>query len=483
MWGALLKGIGSLFMSGATDKVSGGEDSSGGGGDKKEGGFMGAIGNIGKMISVGQKAKSAFAPGEVAPTQDVSAGGGAGGPGYDVDSYKAPVQEPAEVPPQYKNGGTPNGGKPAGIYDLRSGEVTGTMNEAGPEKIVPFGGKVVQGYSGDGSVSLIDTFPDVAKSMTNLGDKPTPSGMIANQMAEQSQPSGSISPQAAKVQGMGAQAPSQGQAQLYGGAGVTEDQRDQTVAGSFAPFELSMTGDNSKLDKSSTDSRKFSLTEKGSGAGEDKAQEGLGLKKEDWGKLVYGMARATGFYYDMRRSRLGLPKSALTSTLDWFEKGKAATDANANNAANRSSKERVANIKYKGDKAADYRKLEIETRKDALSDWESGKNVDSKRYIKEAKGDEALAQRNYVNDKVNFALDDEEAEYKDTGKKEKYGGFVGIGRKERNERKRTGDYVPTKNNGSSGSSAGYDAWLSKQPKGKYKTKDEARKAFKDSGGK
>ena len=231
------------------------------------GGFMQGMGNVSSLMGMFGGGKGD--QGQQGPEMGGGATGGGVG-GFELDNYIQPVQG-------YAKGGIPNKGKPAIIVDEETGKPTGRMNEEGAETIVPAE-----------QVPQTTRNMTVDPSMTAFGS-PTPSQ--------------SIVPQTYYEQGEYSEADNEdlNEAKQYKKAAFpTADDKDNETKGQH--------------DKEST-------------IRIDKKEEGIAPKdKSQMSDIIRGLARMTGYYYDMRKNRYGLGKSALTMWLDNVE-GKEAQDA------------------------------------------------------------------------------------------------------------------------------------------------------------
>jgi len=372
-----------------------------------------------------------------------------GGGGFDLTGYL----------PQYYNGGIPNDGKPAVIYDMRTNKPTGTMNERGPETIVP---AYADGMGNDMSV-VNGMPPESTQNITvNPGENMATTSSIKNLYQYNVDP---------KVMGEqeGEDFLSEYKSVTSGQKGTPTSHPDKSVK---------------KIEKQTTTTSSGKTEEKENPFGMD-----------DFGNLVKNAARMYGYYVDTKRNNWGLGKSAITRYLDWTDDMDAAKSKKKKPELSYEEKlklqqeydlgtaEGKAKIKSKyGSKEGkmtekDYYQLEVKTREEALEDWENPNNAEYDKYVKEAGGDEVKAKQNYVQDRVKGALKGEQPEYqKEDIKGKKYFGLFGPEVKKGEKQVRTGEYVPT-DNAQSFDESGYIAWLQKQPKGKYKSKEEARKAY------
>lgn len=422
--------------------------------------------------------------------------------GFDVSNYEQ------QVPEQFFDGGFPNDGKPAGIYDLRTGNVTGTMNEKGAEAIVPAyamgspmgiaemiqGGKAptpagqmgaLAGNAG-GIMGMLGT-------LTSLGqirkgeDKVVPAFASGGQKQEFSIID-SAPPRATQnmtvdprvnMAGFGSPTPSQGMAAEYFNR---QGQEEEDAANTLNQYKAIMEGgvDPNRATKGKSDNPDVVRTErtgdgKGKGGGLSGLMEGAkGLAGDvDWGGLIKGLTRATGYYYDMRRNRYGLGTSALTQYLDWTERGEQAEKGAEDKTAQRehekdrdktkhdyTMKEIRERAKYdtgsgddldtyeaklklkreyadKDNKDKDLTKIREEASED-FDDLRKKNPKEYKRYYKMSGKDKEKAKKLFMEDRVQYASKGNVPEYKETKTKNLFG-------REKKKNERTGEYVPSSN--------------------------------------
>jgi len=394
-------------------------------------------------------------------------GGAAGGSGVDPSEYgdlansiqpDMPIEGTTsgfnmrDYIPAYFNGGMPNNGKPAGIYDLRTGDVTGTMNEKGPEQIVP-------AYANGGEeeeFSIVDKGPATVNPNATV-DPSTydPQGTLGRNMHN-----------------FGSPTPSQGMAHLYFNR-KKEEQEENTAMSKIAPLQDVLTEGNPGGDKTSgppADGASSRIVKD-----DKKNQEKGGLSGDiPWGNILSGAMRATGYYYDMRRNRYGLGKSALTQYLDWAEKSKKEKDAPKKETQSDllkqkhgyTMKEIGARNKAKAKGASQDKLLKI--REEASEDWDSLGADEYDKYLADADGNEDQAKTLFMNDRLQYAAEAKVPERKKGKKKVAQKKWYRTKKREQellekgerfNEEDadiRTGGYVPSMNAQDNGSGGGAD---------------------------
>jgi hypothetical protein len=221
-------------------------------------------------------------------------GGGAAGAGVGGGGGAAAAGSGGGMA-MFAEGGIPNSGRPAFISDAQSGQTTGMMNERAPEAVVPlFGSPGNQNFGGNfGSDQQINTMSQGINQEA---------GQIIQEEAQAKQ---TFAPYAKQFFGQNKEMPGE-EAGTFENKSIT---RMEHVPGSKQTLQP-------RLDKSNQQEQKDFFTEvfgdvKNEFAGTD----------ANYGDAARMLARGFGFYYDMRRERVGLGKSGLTRWLDWNEAG------------------------------------------------------------------------------------------------------------------------------------------------------------------
>lgn len=273
--------------------------------------------------------------------------------------------------PQFKNGGVPNGGKPAIIYDMRSGKPTGTMNEEGAERIVP-------AYSGKNAYSIINDQPP--QSTQNIGvvpDKIDMSNLIANMP--------SMTPSQSIVTGTPKDTIGQNKLNLVGKTGIDGETK----------------GDKTSKKQTLADNSFLKTV-----------------------KSISPILRIVGYAADARRRNLGMgaQKGMITSTLDWMEsQEKKTTEPDYEGKLKMKQKYDIGTAKEKEKLKTKSKDYEKEAYDQLQEDIRAGNIVLSEDPI------EAEQQKNeYLKDYLTYRKEGKRPKYKETIKEEpRLGGWLG----------------------------------------------------------
>ena len=414
----------------------------------KGGSMAKGLGNVKaiKGLLGGGQGGQGEAPGQVQVEQDQPIGQQGGQSGFDLGGYL----------PQYYDGGIPNEGKPAVIYDMKTKKPTGTMNERGPETIVP-------AYDGRGSMSLVDDSVTVNPNANGMpqGDTVVPTqsrGLTQNEAVQASQAL-DMSPQEALQKGIFASA------KLIG--------EDESAVTNLKKYRSSMTGEKGNSTKL-PDQTITKIEPKG-----DKGFLGMG----DFGNGLKEAARIYGYYTDVKRNNWGLGKSGVTrylENMDALDSSKSSKSAKGKDySAEKDLYKYKTDEDIRKDKAKsstkDTKQKEetkqkdlIKFREEAMEDWDSLKQEEKDKY-----GDTPEGKRDYIKDRME-GLKGKAPEYKkvDTGETTKW---FGRGDKILKD-ERTGEYVPTENGSSEVTAVGKTkSGKIKLSDGTFITQEEAKK--------
>lgn len=331
--GLAVGSVGSMFGAGASagGATAGGTAASGGAWyDKTLGGMQKisyAQGLLGSITGKGQQ--SAYS----VPS------GYSGSPGS--DPYKITGYDYGQYMPQYAYGGVPNEGKPAVIYDMASMQPAGTMNEKGPEYIVPaFDGEEGNYSRVRGVISPIGANMDTTQPLQySKGMYPNIDEYNEYQEGAGLTPgfrptmpvAGASYPQPVRVTDPSNEMVQEGYAVTRSNPLIAEDVANTEAGMQYAKVALSpdkvMTGltgqeqsitpQQAGVDGTRIEKREDrNVLERFAPAG---TEVKAGLGSENFKNIAYGLMRGLGFYYDMRKARYGLGKSALSRWLDWYE--------------------------------------------------------------------------------------------------------------------------------------------------------------------
>ena len=218
-------------------------------------------------------------------------GGGQQERGYQEEIY-APETEVgsggfdlANYLPQYYNGGVPNDGKPAIIYDMKTNTPTGTMNELGAEKIVP-------AFSGEeNAYSSVTVNPNtqVAQPRLDIGSQSPTSSMGRPDLYK-----GRVAMDLVNDEAKGKEFMGKYQTELFGSKGNTTKNPDTSIKKIVKREETAKEGDKGFL--------------------------GMG----NFGDSIRIAGRLYGHYVDAKRDNWGLGKGGMTRFLDSMDRMDAA---------------------------------------------------------------------------------------------------------------------------------------------------------------
>jgi len=203
--------------------------------------------------------------------------------GFDVSQYL----------PQFSDGGVPNGGDPAVIYDMRSMQPTGTMNERGPETIVP-------AYDGSGGFSIVNEEQPVTSRNMQVQDP-----NVYLESFKGKSPTSSIGHPD----------------EYYNRGGIVSEEEDINA---LKDKEKGLT-DGGKITQKVKEGETVGKKVKGGTivptGKDDKGNEikDEGIFGSDFMGMVKGAARLAASYTDEKRDNYGLGKSGLTRFLDWTD--------------------------------------------------------------------------------------------------------------------------------------------------------------------
>jgi len=354
----------------------------------KGGGFMKGMGNVSSLMSMLGGGGGDEQGGPQANASPINSGVG----GFELDNYVQPVQG-------FADGGVPNQGKPAIIVDEETGQPTGRMNEEEPEFVVP-----------------AEQVPEATRNMTVNPD---------TSMPMQTEPKDELEDINDLKQYKKSVFPTK------------DDKANETK------------GEHDKKETIRIDKKETGIAPK----------DGTQMKD-----VIRTLARMTGYYYDMRKNRYGLGKSALTMYLDNLEgheaqtaKNKATTSASIAKTTQEGKdktaeldqrhKNKMAEIEAgkKGDKAQSLEKEKMRVREEASEDWDNLGPTEKEKF-----GDTPEGKKNYINDRLNIAIESKVPEYKKeitTERKRTLRHPIAKEDITTEEDIRTGKYVPSENTG------------------------------------